>query len=435
MKSQSFLNSPIEFSVGDIESDISQEMQGWQSENKIRRLWERDSSLWTHSDEAEWMGWLDASGGTCDALPHIEALAKELSDRGITDLALLGMGGSSLCPDMFSKVFGKIGNNPRLQILDSTDPHQIRRFESSINLEKTIFIISSKSGNTLEPIILKNYFFSRLQNILNKTEVGDHFIAITDSGTKLDIMARHEHFRAVFYGIPTVGGRLSALSNFGMVPLGLMGIDVPKFLGFTAQMEEACSPKVSPKDNPGVCLGIILGVCAKHGKDKVTLVLSPNIQALGAWITQLLAESTGKNGKGLIPVDQEPLSMAEVYGNDRIFIYLRLESAPNDIQDHCIENLEKLGYAVVRIKIADTMHLGAELFRWQIATAVAGSILGIHPFNQPDVEDSKLRTLLLTKLFEQAGKVTLSPPIFSEKGLQIFADNLNDLALICWTPN
>lgn len=417
--------SIIQFSAGDYTDEITTEINCWQKENKVQRLWAGDAALWTNSDESKWMGWLNISSEN-NEIPSIDALANEIKAAGFVDIVLLGMGGSSLCPEMMAKTFGKIANYPRLHILDSTDPLQIRHLEESINLKKTFFIVSSKSGSTLEPNIFKDYFYTRLQTILNKKEVGDRFIAITDPGTTLETIAKDEHFKAIFYGVPSIGGRYSDLSNFGMVPSGLMGVDVKEFLRLVETMRQACSPNVLVKDNPGVVLGVILGVCAKHGKDKVTLIVSPEIYSLGAWLEQLLAESTGKNGKGLIPVDQEPLGALTVYGDDRVFVYIRLESAPDPAQDRAVHAFEQAGFVVVRLNLPNKIHLGAELFRWEIATDVAGSIIGIDPFTQPDVEESKILTKQLTDQYEKTGQLIQPSPFFSEDGILLFTDKKNE---------
>jgi hypothetical protein len=264
---------------------------------------------------------------------------------------------------------------------------------------------------------------------LQTTEVGDRFIAITDPGTALETIAKKNHFKAIFHGIPSIGGRYSALSNFGMVPSGLMGVDISKFLHHVESTKELCSAAVLAKDNPGVVLGVILGVCAKMGKDKVTLITSPDIHALGSWLEQLLAESTGKEGKGLIPIDQEPIGIPSFYGDDRVFVYIRSESAADPAQDHAIQALEQAGFVVVRLNVVDKMHLGFELFRWEIATDVAGSILGIDPFNQPDVEESKVLSLKLAKEYEKTGKLNQPSPFYSAEGISLFTDekNLQDI--------
>jgi len=414
-----------QFSAGIYTDAIVEELNAWQKENKVQRLWAHDATLWTDTDESKWMGWLNVTSEKSE-VPHIEALANEIKAAGFTDIVLMGMGGSSLCPAMMAKTFGKISDFPRLHILDSTDPAQIRHLEANIDLKKTFFIISSKSGSTLEPNIFKEYFYTRLQTELNTTEASDRFIAITDPDTTLDTMAKNEQFKAIFYGVPSIGGRYSALSNFGMVPSGLMGVNGNEFLQNVEPMQKACSPKTLVKDNPGVVLGVILGICAKHGKDKITLIASPGIHSFGAWLEQLLAESTGKMGKGLIPVDQEPLGDPTVYGDDRVFIYIRLESAPDPEQDRAVHIFEQSGFVVVRLNLSDIMHLGGELFRWEIATDVAGSILGIDPFNQPDVEESKVLTAQLTSLYEKTGKLALPSPFFSEDGMELFTDEKNE---------
>jgi len=421
--------SKVDYSAGDLTAAIQKELNAWQQQNKMKRLWEHDKSLWTNTDEAEWMGWLDVSLEEEKELPRILALSKEINAKGYEDIILLGMGGSSLCPAMLAETFGHIDGYPHLHILDSTDPEQIRHLQASVNLKKTFFVVSSKSGSTLEPTIFKAYFYHQLQNAFDKPEVGEHFMAITDPGTVLEKTAKQDHFKAIFYGVPSIGGRYSALSNFGMVPAGLMGVNVPAFLRHADQMRQACLPDVPAQENPGLLLGVILGVCAKHHKDKITLVVSPGIQSLGAWLEQLLAESTGKQGKGLIPIDLEPLGKPMQYGNDRVFVYVRLQSAPDQEQDKAIDALQEAGFVVVRLYLQDKMHLGGELFRWEIATDVAGSILEIDPFNQPDVEESKVLTTQLTDQFEKTHRLTTLEPFFSDKEIALYTDTANQQAI------
>ena len=419
----------ITFSAGELTDEITKTLATWQQQNNVQRLWQSDASLWTNTDEAQWTGWLTIPKVELSDIGHIDKLAKELQAAGFTDVVLLGMGGSSLCSAMMADTFTHANDYPQLHVLDSTNPQQIHHLEAQLDLHKTFFIVASKSGSTLEPNILKAYFHAQLQDALNTPNLGDRFAAVTDPGTHLEKMAKIEHFKALFHGIPSIGGRYSALSNFGMLPSGLMGVNVKTFLEHAETMAQVCSATTSTIENPGVILGSILGVCEKHGKDKVTLVISPEIHSLGAWLEQLLAESTGKVGKGLIPVDQEPLGTPELYGNDRVFAYVRFTNTTDTEQDRAIDTLEKAGQIVIRLYLQDKMHLGAELFRWEFATAVAGSVIGIDPFNQPDVEASKVRSLELTNDYEKTGKLTELPVLAKENDLQLVTDDANAKAL------
>jgi transaldolase / glucose-6-phosphate isomerase len=408
---------------------VDSALADWVKNDKVRRLWRADASLWTGADENHWLGWL---GITDDQLAHIEhltSLAAEVKTAGFKHALLLGMGGSSLCPEVLRLTFGKIEGFPELHVLDSTDPAQIKAIEAKIDLKNTLFIVSSKSGGTLEPNIYKQYFFARAKEAVGEKEAGNRFIAITDPGSKMQHVAENDKFRHIFFGLPSIGGRYSALSNFGMVPAAIMGVDVAKFLNRTEEMVHACGATVSATENPGVILGAILGTAATQGRDKATIISSPGISDLGAWLEQLLAESTGKIGKGIIPVDRERLAKSESYGNDRVFAYLRLESAPDKEQDAAVETLEKAGQPVVRIAVRDTYAIGEEFFRWEIATAVAGSIIGINAFNQPDVEASKIETRKLTSEYETNGKLPAETPFFEGEGVKLYADPRNTDAL------
>jgi transaldolase/glucose-6-phosphate isomerase len=401
----------------------------WRASGKVRRLWEHDASLWTGTDEANWLGWLGVTEEQIANEKVFRDLAAEAKSSGFTGILLLGMGGSSLCPEVLRMTYGKVAGFPELHVLDSTDPAQIKAFENKIDLAKTLFVVSSKSGSTLEPNIFKQYFFERVKQTIGADKAGSRFIAITDPGSKMEKVAQGDHFRHIFYGLPSIGGRYSALSNFGMVPASLMGVDTPKFLNRTEEMVEASLPSAPIEENPGVVLGAILGTAAKSGRDKVTIIASPGISDLGAWLEQLLAESTGKQGKGIIPVDKEATGAPDVYGNDRVFAYLRLDTAPDSAQDAKVAALEKAGQPVVRISIADTYDLGQEFFRWEIATAVAGSIIGINAFNQPDVEASKVVTRDLTSAYEKTGSLPAEKPVLDDNGIKLFTDPKNADAL------
>jgi len=404
-------------------------IEDWRMGGKVRRLWARDASLWTRSDESQWMGWLGITERQLPHRPHLRTIGEEVKGEGFSHALLLGMGGSSLCPEVLKMTFGKIDGFPDLHILDSTDPAQVKAVEKKVDLAKTIFIVSSKSGSTLEPNIFKQYFFERVKETVGAAEAGRRFIAITDPGSKMEQVAESDGFRHIFHGLASIGGRYSALSDFGMVPAAIMGLDAFELLERADQMAVSCSSCLPVDKNPGAVLGIVLGVAGKAKRDKVTIIASPGIWDLGAWLEQLIAESTGKEGKSLIPVDREPLGSPEVYGDDRVFAYLRLESAPDASQDKAVEALAKAGQPVVRISVAEPMDLAQEFMRWEIATAVAGSILQIHPFNQPDVEASKLASRKLTTEYEKTGSLPKEEPFLTVDGIKFYTDEANQKAL------
>jgi glucose-6-phosphate isomerase len=397
----------------------------WQSGNKMQRLWQHDASLWTGDDEAKWLGWLDVVEEQIANPVELRNFAKEVWSAGFKDILLLGMGGSSLCPEVLRMTYGKIAGYPDLHVLDSTDPAQVKAFENKIDIGRTLFIVSSKSGSTLEPNIFKQYFFERTKQVVGADKAGSHFIAITDPGSKMQQVAEGDRFRHIFFGKPSIGGRYSALSHFGMVPAAAIGVDTKKFLDRAQGMVRACGPSVPVEANPGAVLGIILGTAARSGRDKVTIITSPDISDLGAWLEQLLAESTGKVGKGIIPVDREELAAPEVYGHDRVFAYIHTQHATDVRIDAKVAALEEAGHAVLRIAISDIYDLGAEFFCWEIATAVAGSIIGINAFNQPDVEASKIATRNLTSAYEKTGSLPAEQPIVEDGGIKLFTDDKN----------
>jgi transaldolase / glucose-6-phosphate isomerase len=410
-------------------SAVKANVEDWKATNKVRRLWQGDASLWTGSDESDWLGWLHITEDQIAGIEQLQRAAQDAKSGGFRDILLLGMGGSSLCPEVLDKTFGGIAGFPRLHVLDSTDPAQIKTFEKKVDLAQTLFVVSSKSGTTLEPNIFKQYFFERVKLTVGAEKAASHFIAITDPGSKLQQTAQSDHFRHIHFGVPSIGGRYSALSNFGMIPAALMGLDVLKFLSHAQASVQACRPDKAVEGNPGVMLGAVLGTAARNGRDKVTLIASPGIADLGAWLEQLLAESTGKQGKGIIPVDREEIGPPAVYGSDRVFAYLRLDPAPDSRQDAKVAALEAAGHPVIRISLADTYELGAEFFRWEIATAVAGSIIGINAFNQPDVEASKVVTRKLTTEYEKTGALPAESPVLEDGGVKLFTDSKNADAL------
>jgi transaldolase/glucose-6-phosphate isomerase len=412
---------------------VQSTLKDWQTNNKMARLWRGDPSLWTGDDEDKWVGWLPIVEDQLAHLKQLNDAATDATKAGFTHTLLLGMGGSSLCPEVLKITYGRQPGHPELHVLDSTDPAQIKSIENQVDLAKTLCIVASKSGSTLEPNIFKQYFFDRMQQTVGKDKAGEHFIAITDPGSKMQQVAERDQFRKIFFGVASIGGRYSALSNFGMVPAAIMGLDLNKFLQRTNEMVQACKPEVPADQNPGAVLGAILGTLGNLGRNKVTIITSSGIHDLGAWLEQLIAESTGKIGKGLIPVDREALGAPEVYGNDRVFVHLRLAEEPDTAQTQKLDILRSAGHPVVEIELADTYDLGQEFFRWEIAAAVAGSILKINPFNQPDVEASKIVTRQLTEAYEKSGKLPEESPLFDDGNIKLFTDernaaNLNRLA-------
>ena len=406
-------------------TSVEKTLDDWREAGKLRKLWARDAALWTGKDEGKWLAWLDIVADRTADLAQLQAFQGEVQQAGFTDVLLLGMGGSSLGPEVLAETFGKRGGFPTLHVLDSTDPQQIAAFEKKVTLATTLVIVSSKSGGTLEPNILKAYFWDAMQKAVGEAKAGEHFVAITDPGSHMQTVAEGDRFRRIFYGDPAIGGRYSVLSNFGMVPAAAMGLDLEQFLHSAALMVRACAAGTPPLQNPGVQLGAVLGVGATTGRDKVTIVASPGIYDVGAWLEQLLAESTGKQGHGIVPVDNEPLADAASYGSDRVFAYLRLKDGPDPAQEKAVAALEQAGQPVVRVELANTLQLGQVFFLWEFATAVAGSVIGIDAFDQPDVEASKLVTKKLTSAYNEDGKLPDETPFLTDGAIQLFSDAKN----------
>ena len=400
----------------------------WAANGKIRAFWKRDASVWTSHDENKWLGWLDAVEREHKALSRYQTFSGWVKGEKFTDAVVLGMGGSSLGPEVLAKTFGSSSGFPKLHILDSTDPAQVGEMAARVKLDKTLFIVSSKSGGTTEPNVLMDYFYARVGETL-KEKAGAHFVAVTDPGSVMEKTAKSRGFAHIFYGEPSIGGRYSVLSPFGLVPAAAAGIDLTKFLDLTASMVRACGADVPPAENPGVQLGLALGAASKAGRDKVTLSASKQIADFGAWAEQLIAESTGKNGKALIPLADEVLGKPDVYGKDRIFIDLRLKDDTDSTRESALAALEKAGHPVVRIDVTSPQHIGQEFFRFEIATAVAGAVMGINPFDQPDVEAAKIKTRELTSAFEKSGALPAEKPAAADGSIEIYTDDKNADAL------
>lgn len=398
----------------EIESGLQREIAEWQHADKIERIWQKDASVWTNDDEAKWLGWLEIVNEELADLQKYRDLADDINDAGFTDVLLLGMGGSSLCPEVLAMTFGK--NN--FHILDSTVPAQVKTVEGKINLEKTLFIVASKSGSTLEPNCFKQYFFERIAEIVGRENAGRQFIAITDPGSKMEQVAKDGGFRHIFYGKPAVGGRFSALSAFGMTAAAAMEIDVEQFLQNANEMVASCREN-DARTNTSALLGLILGVCYKAGRDKLTIFTSPEIYDLGAWLEQLIAESTGKNGVAIIPVDRESFQDVSKYGKDRVFAFLSLND--NVEAQSRYKRIAGAGHPAVKIELDSIENLGQEFFRWEFATAVAGSVMQINPFNQPDVESAKIEARKITDEYEKTGSLPDEKSFFDGDGIALFS--------------
>jgi transaldolase / glucose-6-phosphate isomerase len=421
------------YALGPAENTVKTRLVELREKDFVRRLWAKDPTLW-HNDPAHHkiirnaLGWLDVTEQQVQHLPRINSVAESIRAGGFRHALLLGMGGSSLCPEVFRMTFGVVPGYPELHVLDSTVPAQVRSFEKRVDLGKTLCIVSSKSGSTTEPLVFYQYFFERMRQVKGES-AGENFLAITDPGSLLEGLARESKFRDILPGVPDIGGRYSALSNFGIVPAAIMGVNVEHLLERAERMRHSCGSAVPPEDNPGVVLGATLGELAKQGRDKITFVASPAISDLGAWLEQLIAESTGKEGKGLVPIDGETLGVPGVYGTDRLFVYIRYSGRPDLDQDARMAVLEKAGHPIVRIDLPDLIDLGEEFFLWEMATAVAGSLLGINAFDQPNVQESKDYTKSFLDEYTKAGRLPEDQPLLVSDGIRIYADDANKQAL------
>ena len=384
-----------------------------------RRLWAKDATLWTGGDEARWLGWLDAASGAQVDQGALAAFAGEA--RAYKDVVLLGMGGSSLGPEVIGEILGSASGSPKLHALDSTDPGQVTTVANAIDFANTLFIVASKSGSTMEPELLRAYFFDRCEQAVGESEAGKRFVAITDPGSKLEKKAKEDGYAHIFLGDPTIGGRYSVLSVFGMVPAAAIGVDVAAFFAATGTMVHSVGPDAPPAANPGVELGVIMGAAALAGRDKLTLVPSPRLKSFGSWLEQLVAESTGKQGQGIVPVDLEPLGDPSAYGDDRLFVHLHLEGDAMSAEHAKLDALKAAGHPIVTITIAKPEQIGQEFVRWEIATAIAGAVIGIHPFDQPDVEDAKIQTRQLIEAYEKSGALSPETAFFEDGDFAFFA--------------
>lgn len=413
----------------DLEAAVQKGLDGWRKDGTIRKLWAKDASVWTDGEEAKWLKWLDITQDRLDHVAELESFQAEVKARGFKQVLLMGMGGSSLGPEVLAETFGKHEGFGHLYVLDSTDPQQVATYAKKIDPAQTLFIVASKSGGTLEPNIMLAYFHDLAKKALGD-KVGSHFVAITDPGSKLEALAKKEGFWKIFAGEPQIGGRYSVLSNFGLVPAAASGIPVKLFLEDALLGVRLSDASVPPAQNAAVLRGTIMGVAAtQFGRDKLTVVATPQIADFGAWLEQLVAESTGKHGKGIIPIDDETLGGPKRYGSDRLFVYLRLAPEHRHEQDEAIATLIDAGQPVITITLHHTRQIAQEFFRWELATAVSGAFLGIDPFDQPDVEASKIETRKLTDAYNKTGKLPAEQPFAEHGQFAFFADKTNAAAL------
>jgi transaldolase/glucose-6-phosphate isomerase len=394
-------------SLGTLQPVVDQAVAKLQQEDAPRKVWSRDPSFWVPGTEPErWMGWLSMPEKMLEQADKLEARAEEA--REYSDVVLLGMGGSSLCPDVFRSTFGSFEGHPRVHVLDTTDPETILAVRESIDLGRTLFIAASKSGGTTETMSHLAYFWEEVRRT-GTSKAERQFAAITDPGSGLERLAAERDFRWIFLNPPDIGGRYSALSYFGLVPGALQGLDVRGLLERAHEMAHACDATVPVEKNPGLWLGAVLGALGNQGRNKVTLVPTPQVATFGYWLEQLLAESTGKQGRGLVPVEGEPLGRPEAYGQDRLFVRVRVNGDAED--DAAVRALADAGQPMVTLSMRDLLDLGGEFLRWELATAVAGSLLGIDPFDQPNVQESKDNTKRVLAEFAAKGRLPEAPAL------------------------
>jgi transaldolase / glucose-6-phosphate isomerase len=412
--------------LGQYQAGFESTLKDLDKQKVVSRMWKKDPTVWKDDPEHEKiirnaLGWLKVAETMQPHIAELVAFAEEIRKADFEYAVVLGMGGSSLCPEVLGRTFAKKDGYPQLYVLDSTVPTAIRHLEQKINIGKTLFIVSSKSGDTTEPQMFQRYFHDRVKRVKGDM-AGENFVAVTDPGTQLTKDAAHHHFRRVFLNMPDIGGRYSALSYFGMVPFAVMGGDVKSLLERALQAEHACAGPVGVNENPGARLGAILGSLAKAGRNKLTFVTPAPLASLGLWIEQLIAESTGKEGKGIVPVAGEPLGSPDDYGDDRVFAFIHAQSSKTGDIDAKLTALEAAGHPVLRHTLHDPLDLGEEFFLWEFATAITGALLGIDAFDQPNVQESKDNTKRLLGEYVQNGSLTQQKLIIAEESMRIFGD-------------
>lgn len=421
----------MKLSLGKEQKVYEEKFQKLVDEKIIERIWQKDHTVW-QDDPAEVsnrLGWLDSPETSLNALEEISEFVESVKADGFTQALLMGMGGSSLAPEVFSLTFGVKEGFLDLDVLDSTDPGAVLEKENKLDFSKTLFIVSTKSGGTVETMSFMKYFYNKALDKLGKNVVNKHFVAITDPGSGLEGIAKSLNFRKIFLNDPNIGGRYSALSFFGIVPAALLGVDIEKLLKNAQNLAQ--ESKVNSDNNSAAVLGAAMGALGEAGKDKVTFIISPQVKYFGAWVEQLIAESTGKNGKGILPVDLEEITGPEFYSNDRLFVYMKFNG--DTTYDAKVSDLKNAGHPVIEIELNDLYDLGTEYLKWEIATAVAGWAIKIQPYDQPNVESAKIVARRMMKTYTNEGKL---PELFAsleEDGIKVYGDvevnNLKDVLI------
>jgi len=430
-KALSLSINKISSDLGSYDSDIQQRLQAMNEQDFNDRIWQKDPSLWTEDKESQKMipdamGWLEVASKMISAVPRLEHFAEKIRDAGFTHVVHMGMGGSSLAPLLFERTFESADEGLELIVLDTTDPATIHKIEEDIPLKKTLFIVASKSGTTAEPNAFGDYFYNKLKTLKGNNDVGRHFVVITDPGTPLVDKANERNYRRIFLNFKDIGGRYSALSYFGMVPAALMGVDIGSLLERALRMQYSCQTTEEASDNPALQLGAVMGEFATKGRDKLTLVLPDSLSTLGMWLEQLLAESTGKEGKGILPVSGEALLDPSAYGEDRLFVHLHLKNEKDADTQAKLNALKEAGYPVVKIEVAEKLDIGQEFYRWEMAVATAGAIIGINAFNQPNVQLSKDKTNELISRVKKEGSLPEQEAALQEGEISVYADSAVD---------
>ncbi|QNE39737.1 bifunctional transaldolase/phosoglucose isomerase [Hymenobacter sp. NBH84] len=414
-----------EMQLGEYQQEVDAKIEEYKKSEFITGFWNKQADLWTQDAKGQesirsYMGWLRVAETMIDEVGRLEQFAQEAKADGFTHVVVMGMGGSTMAPIVFEKSFPKGENGLDVLILDTTNPGTVQEIEKAVPLENTLFIVASKSGTTAEPLAFGDYFYEKVKAVKGD-KAGENFIGITDPGSPFIETAKELGYRKVFLNFPEVGGRFSALTFFGLVPAALYGINVGELLARAVIMMRACGAYGPSDNNPGLQLGAALGVLSTKGRDKLTLVVPKSLSDLGLWLEQLLAESTGKEGKGILPVAGEHLGKPEVYGQDRVFVYVGYENEADEDNTQKLKTLQEAGHPVITIRMRDALDLGAEFFRWEAATAIAGAVLGINPFDQPNVQAAKTATDKIMKEVAEKGSLPEQEKALSEGGLDYYS--------------